>query len=125
LKHSTLYFLVVLTVLFFANNVSASDAHSENTSIKSGQSAQAIVVELSDEQVRRLLIEELQKAELAKEPSKNGKGWLVAFIENIKKKVTLVQERIEFLKSGKTSNIKPMNGLFAYLDKDRDGDQYV
>jgi len=107
---------IILMLSLFAINVIASDKSPENSDITKDKSAEALMAGMSDEQVRRLLIVELKK-EAGQKPTIDSTGSLAGFIENIKNKVTRIQQRIEFLRSGGKSNIQQMSGLFAYLGK--------
>jgi len=120
-KHFAIVFLIALVLLISANNVPASGVEPDNPPTTNSKSAEAIVAELSDTQVRRLLIGQLKKealaAALVSKSAEDNVGQLAGFVENIKNKVTLVQERIEFLRSGGKSDNQEMNSLFAFLRK--------
>ncbi|MCF6249631.1 MAG: hypothetical protein L3J69_20075 [Desulfobacula sp.] len=121
MKQFTIVFFCTLIFFLFANGVQTSEGQSHNTILKDSRSAEAIVAELSDEQARRLLIGELKKDVLAEvlvsKTAKNELGKLAGFIDNIKNKVTLIQERIEFLRSGGTSDKHTMHVSFSSLRK--------
>ena len=73
---------------------------------------------LSDEQVRRLLIEALRKqaaeeAMTSKPVEKTGR--LVAFINGVKELMEKVKERIAFLRSGATAAPSQIPSIFTYL----------
>ncbi len=103
MKHFAIVFLIILVLFISAINVPASGVEPDNPPTTNSKSAEAIVAELSDQQVRRLLIGQLKKealaAALVSKSAEDNVGQLAGFVENIKNKVTLVQERMEFLRS--------------------------
>ena len=103
---------IILILSLFTINVIASDKSPEKSKITKGNSAEALVAGMSDEQARRLLIVELKK-EAGQKSTIDSAGSIAGFIENIKNKVTRIQQRIEFLRSGGKTNIQQMSGLFA------------
>ncbi|MDJ0784544.1 MAG: mechanosensitive ion channel [Desulfosarcinaceae bacterium] len=82
-------------------------------------SAEAIVAELSDEQVRRMLIEELRtSADTAgSSASAEDKGALVGVIEGVKNGVAAFHDRLAYLRSGGATDYEDVPGLFVYLGK--------
>ena len=76
-----------------------------------------IIAGLSDEQVRRLLINELKAQALQEttvEPKPEG---IAGFIDKMKNLTALLQTRIEFLRSGGRAGLQDASGLFAFLGK--------
>ena len=85
--------------------------------ITGSESVDRIVAGLSDEQVRRLLIDEL-KAQAQKEAAKSGPvqpTGIAGFIAKAKNLITAFQKRIEFLRSGATAAPQQISGVFALL----------
>ncbi|MGB5422412.1 MAG: hypothetical protein WBN03_09645, partial [Desulfobacterales bacterium] len=75
---------------------------------------------LSDEQVRRLLIEALQKQaaeEAAAAPVKKEMTGIAGFIDTVRAKVDLIRLRVEELKSGDDTKITEIPSLYTYLGK--------
>ncbi len=84
-----------------------------------------IIAGLSDEQVRRLLINELKAQALQEttvEPKPEG---IAGFIDKIKNLTALLQTRIEFLRSGGRAGPQDAAGLFAFLGKGERGTKTV
>jgi small-conductance mechanosensitive channel len=117
LKYLARLCLILLSLGFATSNAPGSDEVPEEPAVTQGRSAEAIVAGMSDEQVRRLLMEELKKQALAEEKSteKDQAGRLAVFIEEIRNKIVLVQERIEFLKNGEIEDRQRVTGIFNYL----------
>jgi len=81
------------------------------------ESVDRIVAGLSDEQVRRLLIDEL-KAQALREAEKSGPEQatgIAGFIAKTKNLIATLQKRIELLRSGGTSAAQQVKGVFALL----------
>jgi small-conductance mechanosensitive channel len=76
-----------------------------------------IVAALSDEQVRRLLIEELKRrSELdAQKTTKPEYEGIAGFVNRARDLVTRFQERIEFLRAGGTAQPEEIAGVFSFL----------
>jgi len=78
-----------------------------------------IIASMSDEQVRRLLLQELKKqAETDKAPKTKEQeiGGLAGFIHSMRKQVIFLRSRIEFLKSGVDVGFADdVPGIFTYL----------
>ncbi|MFZ0133910.1 MAG: hypothetical protein WAK95_15330, partial [Desulfobacterales bacterium] len=75
---------------------------------------------LSDEQVRRLLIEALRKqaaAEAAAAPAPKKLTGVAGFIDAVKEKIDLIRLRIETYKTGDDAKIIKIPSLFTYLGK--------
>ena len=75
---------------------------------------------LSDEQVRRLLIEALQKQaaeEAAATPGKNEMTGIAGFIDTVRSKVDLIRLRVEELKAGDDTKMTELPSLYTYLGK--------
>ena len=84
-----------------------------------------IIAGLSDEQVRRLLINELKVQALQEttvEPKPEG---IAGFIDKMKNLTALLQTRIEFLRSGGRAGLQDASGLFAFLGKGERGTKTV
>jgi small-conductance mechanosensitive channel len=80
---------------------------------------------LSDEQVRRLLIDEL-KLQAQQETSAVAKPKGIAgFIDKIKNLTALLQTRIEFIRSGGKEAPKELSGLYAFLGRGERGTKTV
>ena len=75
---------------------------------------------LSDEQVRRLLIEALKKqaaAEAAATPAQKELTGIAGFIDALRAKVDLIRLRAEALKSGDDPKMTQIPSLYTYLGK--------
>ena len=75
---------------------------------------------LSDEQVRRLLIEALKKQaaeEAAATPAKKEMTGIAGFIDTVRAKVDLIRLRVEELKSGDDTKMTEIPSLYTYLGK--------
>jgi len=75
---------------------------------------------LSDEQVRRLLIEALKKQaaeEAAAIPAKKEMTGIAGFIDAVRAKVDLIRLRVEALKSGGDTKMTEIPSLYTYLGK--------
>jgi small-conductance mechanosensitive channel len=84
-----------------------------------------IVAGLSDEQVRRLLIDEL-KAQAQKETPVEAKPKGIAgFIHKIRNLTVLLQTRIEFIRSGGRDAPKEFEGIYAFLGRGERGTKTV
>jgi len=95
-------------------------ASSENTALPENLNSadvDGVIASLSDQQVRRLLIEELKKqaASEAQPSVKSQMGGLAGFIDDIKNKIDLIKEKIEFLKSGASGVDENLPTIFSYL----------
>jgi small-conductance mechanosensitive channel len=79
----------------------------------------SIIAAMNDEQVRRLLIQELKKQaemEKASQSSEEKIGGLAGFINRMRDQVTFLRSRIEFLKSGVDVGLADdVPGIFTYL----------
>jgi small-conductance mechanosensitive channel len=83
-----------------------------------GKTVEMIVAELSDEQVRRLLIEELRKQAKQAAPAKAEKtGGLALLIKKIRFVTNLIQWRIYDLKSGAGADPEDLPHLYHLLSK--------
>ena len=85
-----------------------------------------MIAGLSDEQVRRLLINEL-KAQAQKEmPVEEKPKGIAGFIEKIKNLTALLQTRIEFIRSGSRGVVaKEFSGIYAFLARGERGTKTV
>ena len=110
-------FLAALVLCLAPAAVPAADAPSQSPVVEASRGAEAIVAELSDQQVRRLLIEELNKAPAAA-PVEEDMGGLADFIETIKARVALVEQRLEALRTDDPADGQWMgfNALLGQLD---------
>ncbi len=87
-----------------------------------------IVAGLSDEQVRRLLIDELKtQAQQEAEATAGGPkpSGIAGFIDKIKNLTTLLQTRIEFLHSGGSDAPQRAAGIYDYLGRGKRGTKTV
>ncbi|MEJ2167306.1 MAG: mechanosensitive ion channel family protein [Desulfobacterales bacterium] len=105
----------------------ASDG-TENISLPKDLSAtqiDQILAGLSDEQVRRLLIDELRlqaKQETTGEAKPEG---IAGFIDKIRNLTALLQTRIEYIRSGGSAALQPAGGIFAFLGMGERGTKTV
>jgi small-conductance mechanosensitive channel len=84
-----------------------------------------IVAGLSDEQVRRLLIDEL-KLQAQQEATVEAKPEGVAgFIEKIRNLTALLQTRIEYIRSGGSAAPQQLEGIYAFLARGERGTKGV
>jgi small-conductance mechanosensitive channel len=84
-----------------------------------------IIAGLSDEQVRRLLINELKlQARQEKSVEAKPKG-ITGFIGKIKDLTALLQTRIEFLRSGDSAAPQQVTGIYTLLGKGERGTKSV
>jgi len=87
-----------------------------------------IVAGLDDEQVRRLLIDEL-KAQARREALESGAAakpeGIAGFIDKIKNLTTLLQTRIELLRSGARETPTEVSGVFTFLGRGERGTKTV
>jgi small-conductance mechanosensitive channel len=84
------------------------------------ESVDSIIASMSDEQVRRLLIQELKKQaerDAIKPKSEEAVGGLAGFIENMKNTVGLIQDRIKYLQSADRIAVNDLPGLFTFLGR--------
>ena len=87
-----------------------------------GKSAEMIVAELSDEQVRRLLIEELRKQTKPAQPVEEEQaGALVRFIRKIRFLTDVIHWRIYELRSDTGTDPEAIPHFFHLLSKDEGG----
>jgi small-conductance mechanosensitive channel len=84
-----------------------------------------MIAGLSDEQVRRLLINEL-KAQAQKEmPVEAKPKGIAGFIDKIKNLTALLQTRIEYIRSGGTAVPEELSGIYAFLGRGERGTKTV
>ncbi len=87
-----------------------------------------IIAGLSDEQVRRLLLDEL-KARAQQEAQATAGGpkpsGIAGFIDKIKNLTALLQTRLEFLRSGGSGAPQEVSGVFAFLGTGERGTKTV
>ncbi|MGD8739596.1 MAG: mechanosensitive ion channel, partial [Desulfobacterales bacterium] len=106
-----------------------SDAkNAENVSLPKPLSAENIdhlVAGLDDEQVRRLLINEL-KLQAQQEATVEAKPEGIAgFIDKVKNLTALLQTRIEFIRSGGRDVPQELKGIYAFLGRGERGTKTV
>ncbi|MCG8643065.1 MAG: mechanosensitive ion channel [Desulfobacterales bacterium] len=124
------FILFFLVLSFFSLTAHSSPGPADNETNRAGQtaistgdhSAQAVVATLTDEQVRRMLIQELknQAPQIESSDPDNRNSRLVSFIHYFKNMVAGFQERMAFLRSGGSHEGEPQSSLFDYLAKDAD-----
>ena len=106
----------------------ADAKNTENVSLPKPLSAENIdhiVAGLSDEQVRRLLIDEL-KLQAQQEATVEEKPEGVAgFIEKIRNLTALLQARIEYIRSGGSAAPQQLEGIYAFLARGERGTKSV
>ncbi len=106
----------------------ANAKNTENVALSEPLTAENIdhiVAGLSDEQVRRLLINELKlQAQQATPVEAKPKG-IAGFIEKIKNLTALLQTRIEFIRSGGSATPKEMAGIYTFLGRGERGTKSV
>jgi small-conductance mechanosensitive channel len=106
----------------------ADAANTENVSLPKHLDAENIdhiVAGLSDEQVRRLLINELQlqaQQEATVEAKPEG---VAGFIDKIKNLTALLQTRIEYIRSGGSAAPQQLEGIYAFLGRGERGTKSV
>ena len=84
-----------------------------------------IVAGLNDEQVRRLLINELKLEAQRETPAEAKPEGITGFIDKIKNLTALLQSRIEFIRSGGSAVPQELSGLYAFLGKGERGTKTV
>jgi hypothetical protein len=106
----------------------ADAKNTENVSVPrplSAENIDHIVAGLSDEQVRRLLIDEL-KLQAQQETTVEAKPEGIAgFIHKIKNLTVLLQTRIEYLRSGGSAMPHEMAGIYTFLGRGERGTKSV
>jgi len=105
-------------VTWAGQSKSATDAAAvQLPEVQGVESVDRIVAGLSDEQVRRLLIDEL-KAQAQREAEQSGPAQptgIAGFIAKTKNLMVTLQQRIELLQSGATAAPQQLSGVFALL----------
>ncbi len=94
----------------------------------SAENIDNIIAGLSDEQVRRLLINELQAQAQREAEATAGRpkpSGIAGFIDKIKNLTTLLQTRIEYLQSGGGVAPQEAAGIYAFLGKGERGTKTV
>jgi small-conductance mechanosensitive channel len=129
-------FLFVLTSAAWSQNPlllktgkkGADAKNAENVSLPeplNSENIDQVIAGLSDEQVRRLLINEL-KAQAQKEmPVEEKPKGIAGFIEKIKNLTALLQTRIEFIRSGGSAVPQELSGIYAFLGRGERGTKTV
>jgi small-conductance mechanosensitive channel len=85
-----------------------------------------IIAGLSDEQVRRLLINELKAQAQKERPAEAKPKGIAGFIEKIKNLTALLQTRIEYIRSGGKGLVtKELSGIYAFLGRGERGTKTV
>jgi len=106
----------------------ADAKNTENVSVPQPLSAENIdhiVAGLSDEQVRRLLIDELKLQAQQQTTGEAKPEGIAGFIHKIKNLTALLQARIEFLRSGGSAIPKEMAGIYTFLGRGERGTKSV
>jgi len=94
----------------------------------SAENVDHILAGLSDEQVRRLLLEELKAQALQEAQATAGQTkptGIAGFIDKIKNLTALLQSRIEFIRSGGSAARQQAGGIFAFLGMGERGTKTV
>jgi len=87
-----------------------------------------IIAGLSDEQVRRLLIDDLKaqaRQEAQKAAGRTQTSSIAGFIEKIKNMTTLLHSRIEYLHSGSRGTPEQIAGIYDFLGRGERGNKTV
>jgi small-conductance mechanosensitive channel len=104
-------------------------ADAEDVSIPeplSSENIDQIIAGLSDEQVRRLLINELREQAQKEMPVEEKPKGIAGFIDKIKNLTALLQSRIEFIRSGGRGLVtKELSGIYAFLGRGERGTKTV
>jgi len=91
----------------------------------SAENIDHIVAGLSDEQVRRLLIDELKLQAQKETPVEAKPEGIAGFIHKIRNLTALLHTRIKFLRSGGTAAPQEVSGVFAFLGMGERGTKSV
>jgi small-conductance mechanosensitive channel len=129
-------FLFVLTSAAWSQNPmlpktgkkGAGAKNAENLSLPehlNSENIDHIIAGLSDEQVRRLLINELKVQAQKEMPAEAKPKGIAGFIDKIKNLTALLQTRIEFIRSGGKEVPKEFSGLYAFLGRGERGTKTV
>jgi len=103
----------------------------ENIALPKSLSAENVdhmLAGLSDEQVRRLLLEELKTQAQREAQAKAGQTkptGIAGFIDKIKNLTALLQSRIEYIRSGGSASPQQVGGIFAFLGRGERGTKTV
>jgi moderate conductance mechanosensitive channel len=118
-------------MMFKSSQKKAAAGDAESITIPKDLNAADIdhfIAGLSDEQVRRLLIDDLkdqaQREARAKAARAKSLG-IEGFIDKIKYLTAELETRIEFLRSGAASSTEEVSGVFAFLGKGKRGTKTV
>jgi small-conductance mechanosensitive channel len=106
----------------------AAAKNAENVSLPEPLSAENIdhiVAGLSDEQVRRLLINELKLRAQKETPVEAKPEGIAGFIHKIRNLTALLQARIEFIRSGGSAAPQELEGIYAFLGRGERGTKTV
>ena len=106
----------------------AASVGTENASLPKDLNAAQIdhiVAGLSDEQVRRLLINELRAQALQETAAGAKPEGIAGFIDKIKNLTALLQTRIEYLRSGGSAAPQETAGIYAFLGKGERGTKSI
>jgi small-conductance mechanosensitive channel len=106
----------------------ADAKNAENVSLPeplNSENIDHIVAGLSDEQVRRLLINELKEQAQKEMPVEEKPKGIAGFIDKIKNLTALLQSRIEFIRSGGREAPQELSGLYAFLGRGERGTKTV
>ncbi len=106
----------------------ADAKNAENVSLPeplNSENIDHIVAGLSDEQVRRLLINELKEQAQKEMPVEEKPKGIAGFIDKIKNLTALLQSRIEFIRSGGSAVPQELSGIYAFLGRGERGTKTV
>jgi small-conductance mechanosensitive channel len=115
-------------LLLKAGKKRADVKNAENVSLPKPLSAENIdyiVAGLSDEQVRRLLIDELKLQAQQETPVEAKPEGIAGFIHKIKNLTALLHTRIEYIRSGGKATQKEMAGIYTFLGRGERGTKTV
>jgi small-conductance mechanosensitive channel len=115
-------------VLAKAGKKGASAENADTVSLPDSLTAEnidQIIAGLSDEQVRRLLINELKLQAQQETPVEVKPKGIAGFIEKIKNLTALLQTRIEYIRSGGSAVPEELSGIYAFLGRGERGTKTV
>jgi small-conductance mechanosensitive channel len=94
----------------------------------SSENIDHVIAGLSDEQVRRLLINELKAQAQREAQAEAGKAkpeGIAGFIDKIKNLTALLQSRIEYIRAGGSADRQQVGGIYAFLGMGERGTKTV
>jgi small-conductance mechanosensitive channel len=106
----------------------AASEGTENISLSKDLNAtqiDQIIAGLSDEQVRRLLINELKEQAQQETTVEAKPEGIAGFIHKIRNLTALLQARIEYLRSGGSTAPRELEGIYAFLGRGERGTKTV